>query len=1098
MTLRFLFPCLALGGFAVAMSRAAAADAFPPEQIEFFEKNIRPVLAERCHECHGADKHQNGLRLDSRAAVLRGSDYGKVVEPGNPSASKLIKAITHAAGVEAMPKKGDKLSAPQIAAFEKWISLGLPWPVEKEVASHGPAKADPMQHWAYKPVQKPALPAGATGNPIDALVGAKLKAAGLDFAPPAAPASLVRRFYVTLTGLPPSYEQLQAGLRDPQALVPQLLARPGYGEKWGRMWLDVVRYADTNGYQVAGRSNFYPYAFTYRDWVVKALNDDMPYDQFVSYQLAADRLTAGTPNSPHLAALGFYNVGERFINDKLLITDDRIDVVGRGLLGITIGCARCHDHKFDPIPSRDYYALYSIFNSSEEPDDPQLPVIGKAANEKDAKDYDAKVAEIDAKTLDFKRKVHAESTDAATLPQCLVFAQEGQGMDGTAFRGRAGQLKLRDRVCEMWRDFLKKNALTAKPHPVMLAWKEFAALPAAQFVQKAPEVSKRLVDPASGLNAVLRNELPKRTLKSLSDVATLYRDTFVATLSGKEADNGDWRQIRELLQNGATPYSITPEKAETFFTRKDRETVVRIENERTKLDSTHPGAPPRAMVLLDKPKPQDVRVFMRGNPARQGDPAPRAWLTMFGGEKFTDGSGRLELAKHVASKDNPLTARVIVNRVWMQHFGKPLVSQPSDFGVQTPKPVQADVLDYLASYLMENGWSLKKLHTLILTSRTYQQSSHATADKTTKDADNELLSRFNRQRLDYETMRDALLAASGELDMNKHGGRAVELNAKEADTFRTLYLKVDRYDQATVPAMFDFANPEGHSPQRFNTTVPQQALFLMNSPFMRGRADAIAKTTTLNGSTLDSEAIRAMYRRIINRDPRPDEVELAQRFAADATALNAEKPFRWSYGTLTLRPGADGKPAFSDFQPFAHLTERAGGGQKLWSPEAKIPSADPKWGHAFWANYGGHAAPKDLAVTARWHVPTDLKVTIDATLSRKTDRGDGVRAWIHNSRTGVLSEYLVTPQNKQLPTHLTTEVKKGDILSFIVHNEKSTDSDSFEWQPRITNASGDLITDAKNDFCDASRWPFGRQKPQSPLSQLAQVLLMSNEFMFVD
>lgn len=1099
MTPRFQFPCLVLGGLAVASSCAFAAETFPPEQIEFFEKNIRPVLAERCYDCHSAHKHQNGLRLDSRAAVVRGSDYGKVVEPGNPSASKLIKAINHVAGVEAMPKKGDKLPAPQIAAFEKWISMGLPWPEEKEAVAHGAPKADPKQHWAYLPVQKPALPAGFSGNPIDAFVGAKLKAAGLDFAAPADPATLVRRFYITLAGLPPSYDELQKAVGNPQALIPQLLAKSSYGERWARAWLDVVRYADTNGYQVAGRSNYYPYAFTYRDWVVKSFNDDMPYDQFVSYQLAADRITAATPNSPHLAALGFYNVGERFINDKLLITDDRIDVVGRGLMGLTIACARCHDHKFDPIPSRDYYALYSIFNSSEEPDDTMLPVIGKAANEKDAQDYDAKVAAIDAKTMDYKRKVHAESIDANKLPQLLVFAQEGQGMDDTAFRGKAGQLKLRDRVADMWRDFIKKNALTGKPHPVMIAWKEFAALPAAEFEKKAPEVSKRLADPASGLNAVLRNELPKRPLKNLTDVAALYRDTFVATLSGKEPANADWRQIRELLQSNLSPYSITPEKADAFFTRTDRESVVRIENERTKLDSTHPGAPPRAMVLLDKPKPNDVRVYMRGNPARQGDPAPRAWLTMFGGEKFTDGSGRLELAKHVASKDNPLTARVIVNRVWMQHFGRPLVSQPSDFGVQTPKPVQADLLDYLAATFMENGWSLKKLHTLILSSRTYQQGSHATPEKLTKDAENDLLSRFNRQRLDYEAMRDALLAATGELDINKHGGRAVELNAKDADTLRTLYLKVDRYDQATVPAMFDFANPDSHSPQRFNTTVPQQALFLMNSPFMRARSDAIAKNTQLAGTTLDSEAIRAMYRRILARDPKPDEVELAQRFDADATTLNAEKPFRWSYGTMTLTRGADGKPAFSGFQAFAHLTERGGGGQKLWSPSEKIPSADAKWGHAFWANYGGHAAPKDLAVMARWHVPTDMKVTIEATLGRNSDRGDGVRAWIHNSRTGVVAEYFCTPQNKKVPTNLTTDVKKGDILSFIVHNEASTDSDSFEWQPRILSAAdGTLLTDAKNDFCDANRWPFGRQKPQSPLSQLAQVLLISNEFMFLD
>ncbi len=1087
MTLRFQFPSLVLGGLAVACSFASAADTFPPDQIEFFEKNVRPVLAERCYECHGAHKHQNGLRLDSRAAVVRGSDYGKVVEPGNPSASKLIKAVNHAAGVEAMPKKGDKLPAPQIAALEKWISMGLPWPAEKEVADHAAPKADPMQHWAYKPVQKPAVPAGFTGNLIDVFVGAKLKAAGLEFAPKADSRTLTRRLYLTLTGLPPKSDASDQS--DTSDLIRKLLSSPAYGERWARVWLDVVRYADTNGYQVAGRSNFYPYAYTYRDWIVKAFNADMPYDQFVSYQLAADRITAATPNSPNLAALGFFNVGERFINDRVLITDDRIDVVSRGLLGITIGCARCHDHKFDPIPSRDYYAMYSILNSSEEPEETELPVIGKAANETDAKDYEAKVAVINQKELDYKKQVYDECRKPERLAEYLVFAQDASGItDRTVFNGKAGQAKLRDKVAAKWRDFLQRYALNAKPHATMIAWKRFAELPAGEFAAKAPAITQELAKPDSGCSPEIAASFAKAPPKSMKDVATTYAQIML---------DSKVEPVRQLMQDKLSPMSVPVEGADAFFTRKDLETVVRIKNERNKLDSTHPGAPPRAMVMLDKPKPQDGRIFVRGNPARQGDPAPRAWLTMFGGEKFTDGSGRLELAKHITSKDNPLTARVIVNRVWMQHFGRPLVSQPSDFGVQTPKPLQAELLDYLAATFMENGWSLKKLHTLILTSRTYQQSSHATPDKLTKDAENDLLSRFNRQRLDYETMRDALLAATGELDSQAHGGRAIELNAKDADTRRTLYLKVDRYDQASVPAMFDFANPDSHSPQRFNTTVPQQALFLMNSPFMRARADAVAKATPLNGTTLDSEAIRAMYHRILARDPRPDEVELANRFAADATALNAEKPFRWSYGLMKFTRTPDGKAAFDDFKPFAHLTERGGGGQKLWSPGPKIP--DPEYGHAFWANYGGHAAPKDLVVTARWHVPTDMKVTIDAVLSRDSDRGDGVRAWIHNSRTGIVSEYSCTPQNKKVPTHISTDVQRGDIMSFIVHNEASTDSDSFDWQPQITRAdNGELLTNAKTDFCGSDRWPLGRQKSQSPLSQLAQVLLMSNEFMFVD
>ena len=1065
-------------GFAIAAEKT-----YPPDQIEFFEKSVRPVLAEHCYDCHGAHKHQNGLRLDSREAVIRGSDYGKVVEPGNPEVSKLIKAVTHAPGVEPMPKKGGKLSSTEVAALEKWIVLGVPWPKEAALATAHNEKADPKQHWAFQPVK------ADRSKSIDDLVGAKLKAAGLDFAPKADTRTLTRRLHLTLTGLPPRSDNSESF--DPTALLQNLLSQPSYGERWARMWLDVVRYADTNGYQVAGRSNFYPYAYTYRDWVVKAFNDDMPYDQFVSYQLAADRLAGSTPESPHLAALGLYNVGERFINDRLLINDDRIDVIGRGLLGLTVACARCHDHKFDPIPSRDYYAFYSILNSCDEPEETSLPIIGKAANEADAKDYDAKIAVINAKELDYKRQVHEELRKPDRLANYLAFAHEVMDVsDRTVFNGKVGQAGLRDKVAEKWRDFLKHHALNAKPHPALIAWSRFAKLPMGEFAAKAADIARELTQAESGCTPEIAAAFAKAAPKSMKDVAGVYARIILA---------GKLEPVRQLMQDKLSPMAVTVEGADAFFTRKDLESIVRMKNERNNLDATHPGAPPRAMVMLDKPKPNDVRIYMRGNPARQGDPAPRAWLTMFGGEKFTNGSGRLELAQRIASKENPLTARVIVNRVWMQHFGKPLVSQPSDFGVQTPKPLQADLLDFLADYLMHNGWSLKKLHTLILSSRTWQQSSHASPDKLLKDADNELLSRFNRQRLDYETMRDCLLAVSGELDATKQGGRAIELNSKVAETRRSLYLKVDRYDQATVPAMFDFANPGGHSPQRFNTTVPQQALFLMNSPFMRTRADTIAKTTKLQGTSLDFEALRSIYQRVLVRDPRPDEVELAQRFIDDATVLDTEKPFRWSYGTITLTRSADGKPSFSGFDPFKHLTERANGDQRLWSPSEKIPSAEAKWGHAFWANYGGHAAPKSLAVTARWHVPNDLKVFIDATLSRKTDRGDGVRAWIHNSRTGVLSEYFCTPQKKQLPTQLTTDVKRGDVLSFIVHNEASTDSDSFEWQPRIIRSdTHELLTDAKADFCDSSRWPFGRAHPQSPLSQFAQVLLISNEFMFLD
>lgn len=1089
-----------LGGvFAILLTHTHAADAFPPEQIEFFEKSIRPLLADNCYDCHSAHKHENGLRLDLHSAILRGSDYGKVVEPGNPAISKLIKAINHAPGVEAMPKKGDKLKPEQIALLEKWVKMGLPWPAEKEVVDTHP-KPDPMQHWAYLPVKKPAA------SSVDTLVGTKLKAAGLDFAPSADPATLCRRIFVTLTGLQPTYEDVQTFIKEPNAekLITKLLATPGYGERWARIWLDVARYADTDGYQVAAKNINYPYAYTFRDWVVKSLNDDLPYDQFLMHQLAADKLHPNEPGHPSLAALGFLNVGDRFISDRNLQIDDRIDVVSRGMLGITIGCARCHNHKFDPIPSKDYYAMYSIFSSSMEPEQKDLPMIGKPANEQAFREYEGKVAEIAKKEMDFKRTVHEEIRKPERMAEYLAFAQEAAFIkDRNTLKGRAGQLKLREKVADKWGDFLLRHALKDKPHPVMLAWKEFAALPAAEFAAKAPAVIAAIAKPERGLNAVARNEFTKRPApKNLQEVATVYAQIFATCLDGKEPDNADWKQVREILQSDPSPMAVPVEEANLFFTRRDLDTIVKLSNERVKLESDHPGAPPRAMVSLDKPKPSDVHVFVRGNPARQGDAAPRAWLTMFGGEKFTDGSGRLELAKKIASKDNPLTARVIVNRIWTQHFGKPLVGQTSDFGVQSPKPAQADLLDYLAASLMENSWSLKKLHQMILTSRTWQQSALSTPQKDLKDADNDLLGHYNRQRLDYESMRDAMLQATGDLDLSKSGGRAVELTDKEADTRRSVYLIVNRYDQATVPATFDFANPDNHSPMRYVTTVPQQALFLMNSPFMSQRATRAAAQTPVQGSTIDSQVIQSMYHRVLHRDAKPEEIEIAQRFVTDAENLSRRgNAFVWLYGSGQVeKDAATGKVSLAGFEAFKHYG-KMGQSTTRWYPAPKYP--DKEYGHLFMGAGSGHPGSK-WPVVMQWTSPFEKElIRIRGTIKRSNDAGNGIRVWIISNRAGKVREQLLKPVDSVEMT-AELEVSQDEVLSFVVEAEnQDTNSDSFTWAPiieRIDQLTGQatVITKADTDFCGPEGWPLKRPKPQSTLSQLAQVLMMSNEFQFVD
>jgi hypothetical protein len=1101
------FMLLGISAVAGSLSSVARAEqTFPADQIEFFEKNVRPVLVENCQECHGAKKQKNGLRLDSRDAVLQGSEYKKVVVLGDPENSLLIKAVRHAAGPEPMPEKKPQLASNQIDALAQWIKMGLPWPKEIVAASSKPKWQD---HWAYQKISNPPVPAVqnpklAIQNQVDAFVAIKLSAAGLDFSAPADRSTLARRLYLDVTGLLPTYAELQAYLNDksPEAttkLIDKLLDSPRYGERWARHWLDVARYSDTDGYHAGGVDNRFPHAYTYRDWVIKSLNADMPYDQFLTFQLAADKVQKAEGSNANLAALGLLTIGDYFLGDGNLQTDDRIDIVGRGMMGLTIGCARCHDHKYDPIASKDYYALYSVFNSSMVPK--ELPIIGECPDKVAAAEFQKKTAVVEDKMAAFREEVHGELRKPDRLRDYLLFSQKVLTLDETAMRGEAGKAKLRDRFVTKWREFVKRYAMTDKPNPVMLAWKEFAKLPADQFETQAVEVALKLSKPEGGANGVIRNELAKRPApKSMQDVGDLYANIFLTCLSGTQPDNGDWKEVRSILQDPVSPMSVPVEDVERYFTRKDIDHMTGFRNEIKKLEITEEGAPLRAMVMEDKPKPQDGRVFIRGNPARPGDPAPRAYPGFLGGQKFTEGSGRLELAKLIASKDNPLTARVIVNRVWMYHFGKPLVAQTSDFGVQSAKPEQLQLLDYLATDLMEHGWSLKKLHRHILNSRTYQQSCLSTPEKDLKDAENNLLSHMNRTRLDYETMRDTLLEATASLNDGKMGGRSVPLNKPEANTRRSVYLFVDRYEQATVPAMFDFANPDSHSPQRFVTTVPQQTLFLMNSPFMKTQSETLATKLPVEGSTPDSQTIKALYNRVLLRDPKPNEVEIAQRFLNDEQAMaDPGDRFLWEYGTTQLHlDEVTDQPVLTDFTPYTHFSERSPG--YAWAPGPKIP--DPKWNFAFWGSHNSHAGAVGIATTARWTAPFDGPIRIYGELKRGSKEGDGIHGWITSSRSGVLANAHVEGAGTVPMQVLNLNVKKGDIISFAVTCEANINSDGFSWSPQIMRVNdagkGELLTDAKTDFNGPDHWPVKRSKPQAPLAQLVQVLLMSNEFQFVD
>ncbi len=936
---------------ATALLALVPLRAVTPQEAEFFEKKVRPVLAEQCYKCHGPEKQKAALRVDSRAAILKGTDDGPVIVEGKPEESSFIKSLRHE-GDSKMPEKADKLPDEQILALTEWVRMGMPWPASDAPETPSAQQAAAAKHWSWQPLRVAAEIPGVA-NPLDASIRAQLAAKGLAPSPTASKRTLIRRATFDLTGLPPTVAEIEAFEKDgaPDAfakVVGRLLASPHYGERWGRYWLDVARYADSKGY-VFNEERKYPYSYTYRDWVIAALNADLPYDQFIVQQIAGDQVATKENPGPN-AALGFLTLGRRFLNNQQDIIDDRIDVVTRGLMGLTVACARCHDHKFDPISQKDYYALYGVFASSKEPETKDLPLLPGARDPKTEAEYQKQLAERQAAVAAF----HEE----------------------------------------------KRQLIALRTLPTLGV---FSVVP--------PDSVRKVLDRA-----------------------------------GKDEERKFTSKIEEL--------------------------------------DAGPLAPPRAMAMVegDVVKP---RVFKRGNPGNPGDEVPRRFLTVLSGGNpapFQNGSGRLELARAIASKDNPLTARVIVNRVWAGHFGKGLVRTPGDFGVKGEMPTNQGVLDWLAARFIADGWSLKKLHRTILLSATWQQASDERVDAAKIDPENRLHWRQNRRRLDFEAMRDSLLACSNQLD-TKMGGRGEEL----AETRRrTVYGFIDRQNLPGVFRTFDFASPDSSSPQRHSTTVPQQALFMMNSPFVIDRARALVAAPPFQQPSAYEAQIADLYQRVLARRPEPGEVDAGLRFvatglAAPAGEREAEKPV-WQYGFGTFDEAAKRVT----FQPLPKFSgDQWKGGDKLPVPTLGFVSLNKDGGHP-----GPNAAHSAIR---RWTAPRDGVVGITGTVRRPAEGGDGVLARIVSSRRGELLKGEVGPAQNFETKLDRVEVRAGETLDFIIDPRASDNSDSFRWHPTIT---GDLGTfDSQAQFAGP-----GPTRPAAlkPWEQYAQVLLETNEFVFVD
>jgi hypothetical protein len=733
---------------------------FTIEQIEFFESRIRPVLVEHCYECHSTDaaKLQAGLYVDSREALLAGGDSGAAMVIGKPESSLIISAVKYE-GNEMPPKR--KLEQAEIDALTKWVEIGAPWPQVTSTPSFATtdAKKDwstfdwkeaQQRHWAWSPVKRPQVPVSAPPSaevvsPIDNFIIDRRTHAQLRSAPPATPHVLARRIYIDLIGIPPTSEQLQAFLvaaasdrsKAVESLVNELLDSPMYGQRWGRFWLDVARFSDGRGGFLEGDKPLEE-AWRYRDWVVDALNNDLPINEFLRLQIAGDL----NGKQSDAIATGFFALGPTYQSDggdpesiaqsRAETLDDRVDILTRGLLGITGSCARCHDHKFDPIPQKDYYSLAGIFNNSGTHN---LPLAPPDVVER----YDA-----------YRKRI----------------------------------------------DELNKKIKPSKKKP---------------------------------------KKADKENLNEASDEAGMSED---------QSQLEQWkRELAELEKNG-------PPAIDTAHTLRD----------------------------IGK---EDMKVALRGNLLKTGEVAPRRFLRVLSGAepvRFQNGSGRAELADVIVDPQNPLTARVFVNRVWQHHFGEGLVRTPSNFGTLGEKPTHPELLDWLASEFVTKGWSLKMLHRTILNSATYQLSGEYDHQAYLSDGENRYLWRMSPRRMDVEAWRDSLLAVTGELDPSL-GGPSIH-NITDSNR-RSLYAKVSRngdvFGSDRFLRLFDFPLMRATVEQRPSSIVPQQFLFFLNSGFMIDRAKAmVGRLHSLSSS--DQDRIKRAYEMLYSRPPSLRELEFGLDF----------------------------------------------------------------------------------------------------------------------------------------------------------------------------------------------------------------------------
>ena len=930
-----------------------------PASAEFFEARVRPVLAANCYDCH-TDDEKGELRLDSREAMLKGGDSGPAIVPGKPDESLLIKAVRQEPGAPKMPKSKSKLRPEEIDALVEWVKAGAPWPASSAPAAPAAATVKEMDvtpahraFWSLQPLKKPAVPAVKTAGwgktDIDRFILARLEQDGLRPVGPADKLTLIRRATLDLTGVPPTPDEVDAFLKDssPTAfakVVDRLLASPRYGETWGRLWLDVARYGedDYRSLDPQGRGNNpYPNAYLYRDWVIKAFNDDMPYDQFVKAQIAADQMDEAL-RVRMLPALGFLGLGPWYYdNGAVEITraderHDRVDAVSRGFLGLTVACARCHDHKYDPIPTTDYYALAGVFLNTEYREYPQAPksVVDeyKAAEKKIEKKQDLLGEYLGNETMQLAQ------TLAFQVSKYMVAAWR---VTGEPKDDKAKVIESQKLDYELFDRYLRFLDKAPTFYPFLKSWQEMvkkggteaeAKRLATEFQDLIVDVMIARRDIKDENDIIAAKALPTTKPRKLANKPNEFKtnDDFcpgcgleLKTMPIERTNL--WTDVfGRDLEASAAAESVVPKPGLLVFRGwalerqlgPDRRALIQgLKDDIAAMEKAMPEPYPFVHGVADVENPVNLKVAIRGSAYRSGQEIPRGYLTVLGPgprRTFTKGSGRLELADTIVHE--PIAARVIVNRLWKGHFGTGIVDTPSNFGVNGERPTHPELLEYLASQFVSGGMSIKAMQRQMMLSAVYQLDSTMVQASFDKDSGNRLYWRANRIRLTAERLRDSVLFVAGTLE-DKMGGPATVLTPLSGR--RTIYGKVSRYRLDEFLQLFDYPSPMQSAEKRFTTNVPLQRLFLMNSDFMQQQAERLAdRVITL---PTDTARIEKAYRLIFGRVPTAAELAAGLEFLAaepmrqyeekKAEEVKKVEEMKKLGGTAAAKPGEMPAPA---------------------------------------------------------------------------------------------------------------------------------------------------------------------------------------------